>query len=517
MIPARVTRRDASHQGLGLRGTEATFLPGATSFLFLSGCVLPPFFSGVFPPVLFWVFSDPVSSWLARDYNAPFLQNSPTAHLEIPNLRRPLHVQTSRAHSSAAVSENSAPGQCLICRAACHSRLVLGKNGAAPPSERIVLGGIGIGGRGSYVLGCFLDEPDVQFVAICDVRAPRREAVKKMVDTRYGGQDCAMYRDFYELLARDDIDAVLITTGSNWHALLSIESGKAGKDVYCEKPCTKTITESLALVETFRRTGCVFQGGMQRRNLPHVEFAVELAQTGKLGKLRAVHAHPGGMGTEMSGWAEPETEPSQEQLDWSRYLGPAAWRPYNRRFISSGFEKGGGMVGGGVLEWGSHCVDLCQWANSADQTAPVEYHPIENGRATARYANGVELVMREDNWLPLGSCPVRFEGETGWVETGDSGKLVLSSPALLAGRKVAEIDGYPATFHVRDFLNCVKSRGLPRVHAQVACQSHIACHAANIAIFLGRTLAYDPDKNEFVGDEQANRLRSEALREPWRF
>jgi hypothetical protein len=392
----------------------------------------------------------------------------------------------------------------------------LGRDGAVAPSERIILGGIGIGGRGSYVLSCFMDEPDVQFVAICDVRADRRNAVKQRVDAKYGNQDCVMHRDFREFLGRSDIDAVLITTGSNWHAMLSIYAAKAGKDVYCEKPCTKTIAESVALAETFHRTGRVFQGGMQRRNLPHFEFAVELARTGKLGRLQAVHAHPGGMGTGTSGWGAGEPEPPKDEVDWDMYLGPAAWRPFQRGLLGSGFEKGGGMVGGGVLEWGSHCVDLCQWANNADQTAPVEYFPADNGQATALYANDVQLVMRGDGWLPLGSCPVRFEGATGWVETGDSGKLVLSSPALLAGRKVAEIGGYPATFHVRDFLDCVKSRGQPRANAQVACQTHIACHAANIAIFLGRKLAYDPKKNEFLGDEEANRLRSEAIRDPWR-
>jgi len=391
---------------------------------------------------------------------------------------------------------------------------VLGLDGAVLPSETILLGGIGIGRRGGYVLGCFMQEPDVRVVAVCDVRADRRQAVKQRVDARYGGQ-CAAYRDFQELLARDDIDAVLITTGSNWHALLSIYSAKAGKDVYCEKPCTKTIAESLALAETFQRTGRIFQGGMQRRNLPHAQFAVTLAQTGKLGKLLEVHAHPGGLGTGMSGWASAEPEPPPEVVDWDRFLGPAAWRPYNRRFLNSGFEKGGGMVGGGCLEWGSHCVNLCQWANNADDTAPVEYYPIENGRASARYANGVKLVLRNDGWLPLGSCPVRFEGETGWVETGDSGKLVLSSPALLAGRKVPQIAGYPANFHVRDFLNCVKTRSQPLCDAKVTCQTHITCHASNIAIFLGRTLRYDPQKNEFIGDDEANRLRSEAIRPPW--
>jgi hypothetical protein len=126
------------------------------------------------------------------------------------------------------------------------------------------------------------------------------------------------------------------------------------------------------------------------------------------------------------------------------------------------------------------------------------------------------LILREKDWLPLGSCPVRFEGDDGWIETGDSGKFVLSSPALLAGRKVEEIGGYPATFHVRDFLDCVKSRSQPKCNADVACYSHIACHATNIALLLGRKLKFDPANHVFLEDDPANRLRSEALREPWR-
>ena len=393
----------------------------------------------------------------------------------------------------------------------------LGKNGAIAPSERIVMGGIGIGNRGTYDLGCFLQEPDVQFVAICDVKKSARDKAKGRVDQRYGNKDCQTYRDLRVLLARDDIDAVLIATGPNWHATAATLAAKAGKDVYCEKPSTKNIAQSLELAKVFKRTGRVFQAGTQRRNLPHFEFACELARTGKLGTLRAVYAHPAGMKTVSSQWSTPQQEPDKEIVDWDLYLGPAAWRPFNKAHLDGfNFEKGGGMVGGGVLEWGSHCVDLCQWANNADTTAPVEYLPPENGRVEARYANGVKLVIREDGWIPLGSCPVRFEGDDGWIETGDSGKFVLSSPELLAGRKVEEIGGYPATFHVRDFLNCVKSRCEPRACAEVACYAHIACHAANIAIFLDRKLTYDPQKNEFVGDDQANRLRSEALREPWR-
>jgi predicted dehydrogenase len=386
---------------------------------------------------------------------------------------------------------------------------------AVSPHDKIMLAGIGIGGRGSGVLSAFLAQPDVQCVAICDARADRREKFKKVVDDRYRNQDCATYRDFRDLLERDDLDAVLITTGSNNHALLSMAAARAGKDVYCEKPCSKTIAESLALADTFRRTGRVFQGGMQRRNVANFDQAVALARSGRLGRLRSVHAHPGGMGTRTSGWPKAGAEPPRDEVDWDLFLGGAAWRPYSPALMNSGFEKGGGMVGGGVLEWGSHCIDLCQWANDADDTVPVEYFPKVGERATARYANGVELVIRNDGWQPLGSCPIRFEGDLGWVETGDSGKLSLSSPDLLSP-DIAARTGQATTSHVRDFLDCIKSRGRPRVNADVACQSHIACHAANIAIFLDRPLRYDPAKNEFVDDPQASRLRSEATREPWR-
>ena len=392
----------------------------------------------------------------------------------------------------------------------------LGLGGAVAPSERIVVGGIGIGNRGTYDLGCFLGEKDVQFVAVCDVKESRRVAVKKMVDDKYGNANCATYRDFRQLLDRRDIDAVLIATGPNWHATAAMTAAKAGKDMYCEKPVTKNIEQSLILKETMRRTARVFQAGTQRRNLPHFAFACELARSGKLGKLKKVFAHPMGMQAMMSGWLIPEPEPDKEVVDWDMYLGPAAWRPFNKKLLDGfNFEKGGGLVGGGVLEWGSHCVDLCQWA-VADCPPPVEYNAPEDGHLVARYDNGTELIFRETGWIPLGSCPVRFEGETGWVEAGDSGKLVLSSPELLSGRKVAEIGGYPATFHVRDFLDCVKTRRQPKGNAAGACNAHIACHAANIALHLGRQLKYDTTRHEFINDEEANRLRSEALREPWR-
>ena len=310
---------------------------------------------------------------------------------------------------------------------------------------------------------------------------------------------------------------MLIATGPNWHATAAILAANAGKDVYCEKPCTKNIAQSLALAETFRRCGRVFQAGTQRRNLPHVAFAVELARRGKLGKLHTVYAHPAGMGTAQSGWAKPETEPPKER----DRLGPVPWpgglaavQPRTAGRVQ--FREGGrtgrrrnpgvGLALRGPLPVGGQ----------RRRDGPGRISPAAERRGPARYASGVQLVVRERDWLPLGSCPVRFKGDAGWVETGDSGKLVLSSPALLAGRKVAEIGGYPATYHIRDFLNCVKSRAKPLCNADVACSSHIACHACNIAIFLNRQLAFDPRTSEFIGDEEANRLRSEALRNPWR-
>ncbi|MDD5523246.1 MAG: Gfo/Idh/MocA family oxidoreductase [Kiritimatiellae bacterium] len=392
----------------------------------------------------------------------------------------------------------------------------LGKDGAVAPSEQIGLGAIGIGGRGSYDLGCMLKETDVHCIAVCDARRERREAAKNKVDAEYRNQDCVMYCDLRELLARPDIDAVLIATGPNWHALASMMAAKAGKDVYCEKPCTKNIADSLSLADVFRRTGRVFQGGMQRRSLPNFAFAVELAHRGKLGQLRTLHAHPAGLKTSISGWAPEGQDPGKEEADWDMYLGPAAWRPFSTSSLHRGgsFEKGGGMVGGGCLEWGSHCIDQCQWANNTDDTAAVEYWP-EGNQLCALYANGVKLVIRNDGWLNSGSCPVRYEGDTAWVETGDCGDLFASSMELIGGKR-PRIPGYPANLHIRDFFDCVRSRNQPRANARVACQSHIVCHAANIAQFLNRKVKYDPVKNEFIGDEEANRLRSEAMREPWR-
>jgi predicted dehydrogenase len=391
----------------------------------------------------------------------------------------------------------------------------LGRDGAVAPSQRIVLGAIGIRNRGTHVLDCFLTEPDVQFVAICDVRADRRRAVKALADGKYGNKDCATYRDMLELLARTDIDAVLIATGDRWHALASILAAKAGKDVYSEKPCGISIALCQALDDTIRRYGRVFQAGTQRRSISNFQAAVRLAHSGKLGKLKTLHASIYKLSIDYN-WLPAEPEPPKEELDWDRWLGPAPWRPYNHAYVDGKWRGYYDFDSGAkLLDWGAHTVDLCQWANQADETTPVEYE-ADGGSVYARYANGVKLVLRPDDWLGLGTCPVRFEGEEGWVETGDSGKIEVHPGSLRSELHLSErIAGTSAMQNVRNFLDCVKSGALPYSHSGVMRHSHIACHAAALAWQLGRKLTFDPVQEAFIGDEEANNLRSRALREPW--
>ena len=402
----------------------------------------------------------------------------------------------------------------------------LGRAAVPPPSDRIALAGLGIGNRGARVLQSFLDQTDVQFLAICDVRNDRREAIKSLADQKYGNRDCAMYSDQEELWARKDIDAVLIATGDRWHALLSIQTARSGKDVYCEKPCSMTIAESRALADAFQRLGRIYQAGTQRRNGPNFVRAFELARGGKLGRLRTLHAEagPGDRWPPATShdWLPAEPEPPKQVVDWDRWLGPSPWRPYNSQYIQGRWRGYFDFHGGGILEWGSHTADLCQWVGDVDATAPVEYEPAGMGAATpysiqCRYANGLRLVLRDKGFLGLGSCHIRWEGDNGWVETADSGKIEVSENLRSEPLAVSQDEARAATTnHVRDFVDCVRSRKQPRSNALAACQAHIACHAAYIAFQLGRKLAFDPATDTFIGDDEANRMRSRAMREPWR-
>jgi predicted dehydrogenase len=394
------------------------------------------------------------------------------------------------------------------------------------PSGRITLGVIGIGPRATYDLGGFLKQPDCQCVAVCDVQASRRGAAKRRVDEHNKNGDCAVYRDFRELLARRDIDAVLIATGDRWHAPASMLAAKAGKDVYSEKPCGLTIGLCQALDDTIRQTGRVFQAGTQRRSVANFQAAVQLAQSGKLGKLKTLYASIYTPSVETT-WLPGEPTPAREVVDWDMWLGPAPWRPYNHRYVEGGWRGFWDFDSGArLLDWGAHTLDLCQWANAADDTMPIEYEATEK-TINARYANGVNLVLDcletpfagRPGWVQsLGTCPVRFVGEEGWVETGDSGGIEFHPASLkskLGDVITKRVTGLDVSTHARNFFDCVKSRGKPAANSGVMRHSHIACHAAALAWLLKRKLKWDPVKEEFIGDDEANGLRSRSARAPW--
>ncbi len=390
--------------------------------------------------------------------------------------------------------------------------VALGATKRAPANERLVMGAIGLSGRGRYVMGAFLSHPDVQVVGVCDVIKSRRIGGQEMVNKTYGNQDCKAYIDMIELLDRKDIDIVLIATGDNWHSEASIMAARAGKDIYCEKPMSVAISESRAVSDTMQRFGRIFQCGTQRRSVGNFVFAANLARSGKLGRLKELHAEEAGGLQKLYDTTLPaETEPPREEMDWNRWLGPAQWRPYNAKYYTRGFWSAHtDFSGGSITEWGSHTVDICQWANNSDDTSPIEYWR-EGDRFIGRYANGAKLVIRTG--LRFGSCPVRIEGEEGWVETGDSGEIEVFPKSLLGERKF--LGGYPADDHVRAFLDCVKTRQQTISNAEVAHRSISACHVANICKRLDRPVKWDPIKEECIGDEEANRLRSRAYREPW--
>ena len=400
---------------------------------------------------------------------------------------------------------------------------VLGKDGAVAPSEKITLGVIGIGPRCRYVLNGMLAHPDVQCVAIADVQASRRAIGKKLVDDRYGNEDCVLFRDFRELLDRKDIDAVLIATGDRWHTPASILAAEAGKDIYCEKPCGLTIANCQKLADTIERTGRVFQAGTQRRSVANFQQAVDLAHTGQLGKLRTLHATVYVPEIKTT-WLPGQPTPDPEVVDWNMWLGPAPWRPYNSQYVDGNWRGYYDFDSGArLLDWGAHTVDLCQWANQADETMPVEFVPTEKN-ITAQYANGVKLVIhfletpfgKRPGWIQhLGTCPVRFEGDDGWVEVGDSGGIEIHPDSLK--EKFSQLpkkqSGLDVKAHSRNFLDCIKSRDATAANPKVMRHSHIACHAAALSWMLNRKLMLDPAKETFLNDDEANRLRTRPARE----
>jgi len=403
---------------------------------------------------------------------------------------------------------------------------VLGRGGAVPPSEKILLGGIGIRGRGMHDLRWMIGQPDVQFVAICDVQKRQRLAVKNHVDTRYGSRDCAMYPEIREFLAeRTDIDAVLIATGDRWHALASILAMRAGKDVYTEKPSAMTIAEGRAVVDTARRYERVYQTGTQRLSEPNHVFAIEMARSGRLGEVHTAYAHiaPWDAAKMRHDWLPAQPQPPKEEVDWDTWLGPCPWRPYNLSYVRGGWRGHYDFHTSCIGEWGAHTFAQAQAGLDCLDTAPVEYEYVDNNSGdgmVTQFANGVKMILSRGKKYWRGSCGERFDGSEGWAAAADGySRPDVSSPAMLGlfkevvGEYVARTGR--SLNHARNFLDCVRTREPAVANPTVMHRSMTAVHGANICMWLGRSLKYDPVKEEFINDPEANRMRSRAMREPW--
>ncbi len=406
-------------------------------------------------------------------------------------------------------------------------RRVLGM-GATPPSDRIAVGCIGVGGMGTGNMRGFLSNADVQVVAVCDLDERRREAARKGLEMHYADQlqkatykGPATYRDFRELLARDDIDAVSIATPDHWHCLIGIAAAQAGKDMYIEKPLSLTIAEGQALRDAVKRCGRVFQHGTQQRSDRNFRFACELVRNGRIGKLHTMR-----VGTPPGGTLGIEPPmPVPEGFDYDMWLGPAPWAPYTEKrcqtpywyFISDytiGFLSG----------WGVHHLDIAQWGNGADHTTPIEIEgqgvlpedglcdTVTNWHVEYTYANGVKMIFTDTTKAPEA---VRFEGSEGWVsvkrwEADADPKSLLTS---VVGPDEVHLGEDKS--HIRNFLDCVKSRKQTVAPVDVAHRSTTICHLSLIAILTGRKLKWEPEQERFINDDEANRYLSRAMRSPW--
>jgi predicted dehydrogenase len=400
---------------------------------------------------------------------------------------------------------------------------VLGANGSVPPGSRIRFGAIGVGNRARAILPNFLSFKEIHFAAVSDCREDRLKSAKELVDTHYGNNDCTAYSDFQEMLARKDIDAVLIAMGNRWHGLGSIYAARAGKDVYCEKPVTLTIGEGRTLVDTCRRFGTVYQAGTQRRSTASYRFAVEMVKQGKIGRLQTV---------EMQVWSGPAIEhdkpvPVPAGWNYDVWLGQTPWHPYIPARVKS-WQYFWDTAEGVLTDMGCHYTDQMQWALGTDETGPVEFEaegklpdPAKHcsdtpTEATARckYANGVEGLMYQRGQFK--ERYIRFIGDQGWIQVDDDTDVVTARPeSILKLRSGAGVGWGDASDHVRNLLSSIRNRTPTLCHPEVAHRAITICQAWNIALRLGKKLKWDPVKERFDVPE-ANRMLCREPRAPWR-
>ena len=396
----------------------------------------------------------------------------------------------------------------------------LGKAGSVAPSNRITMGFIAAGKQSQHLMSSFLNSPGTHVLAACDVDKLKLERGKKIVEDHYANKNggtykgCKTYGDFRELIARDDIDSVVISTPDHWHAITVIQSAKAGKDIYCEKPLSQTIAEARAMVDAVRRYGRIFQTGSMQRSDWHFRLGCELVLNGYIGELQHVTVGVGGPPEDKP----LEAQPVPDYLDWEMWVGPAQWRPYNSELSPhlswDGFPHWryhSSFGGGGMTDWGAHHFDIAQWGMGMDESGPVEIIPPDGKDykvLTYKYKTGV--TMTRDN-----ANGVLFTGTKGSVEVNRG--HIRTSPEELKDRQIGpnEKHLYESKNHYTDWLDAVRNRTKPICDIETGCRSVSVCLLGNIAYELGRPLKWDPDKEVFVADSEANRLLSRPMRSPW--
>jgi len=403
-------------------------------------------------------------------------------------------------------------------------RHVLGQ-GFIAPSDKINLGFIGLGKQTNGLARRFVDSTSAQIVAGCDVWTTKTTAFEKHVGKLYAKErkvrkykGLTSYSDYKELLSREDIDAVVIGTPDHWHATQAIDAMHAGKDVYCEKPLTHRITEGIDLVKTTEETEKILQTGSMQRSGDNFRKACELVRNGYLGDIKKVLVNVGDPAIAYN----MKEEPIPKELDWNNWCGPAPLLPYNHRLAPSRndvdfwpdfrlFRE----VGGGILcDWGAHMFDIAQWALGMDKTGPIRYIPPTDSTSVRGlrmfYANGIEMV-HEDFGRGWG---VRFIGSEGTMDISRSYFEADPANILTAALKDSDIRLYNTKGnHYQDWLDSINNRTQPICDAEIGHRSASICNIANIAYQLGHDLEWNPEKEQFKGDAEANALRSRVNRD----
>ena len=406
------------------------------------------------------------------------------------------------------------------------SSSALGKAGVAAASERITLGFIGTGGRGSALLRNFLHLKDAQVVAVCDVKKPNRDRAKQTVDKHYSTESCSAYTDFRQLVAREDIDAAVVASTDHWHVLHALWAVRAGKDVYCEKPLGMSVEQAQVLRRQVNRYGRVFQFGTQERSSRNSRFACEMVRSGRIGKVKKI--------TVASRYSiATENYPPMPVPDWIDYdlwLGAAPWAPYTaNRVNNSHWFHISDYALGFVAGCGIHTIDIATWGNGTDLTGPVEVEGIgefprdglcdcaTGWDVNLKFANGVTMNFTDGRRNPLG---VKFEGADGWVFVKEEhlGGKPDASPKSLLQKPIGpdEVHLPVSNHHQQNFLDCVGTRARTVAPVEVAVRSDTLCQLSDIAMRLARKLRWDPEKEKFIDDAQADRMLKRPMRSPWR-